>query len=59
VIIGILGNGRATLQGSSLREVCDTGMIEEMLIVMLKAVMVLWEMDKILLMIPPAHSPRV
>lgn len=59
MITGILGNGKATLQGSSLMEVCDIGMLEEMLIVMLKAVMVLWEMDKILLMIPPAHSPTV
>lgn len=57
--VGILRNGRATAKGSSLMEVCDIGMIEGMLIEMLKAVIVLWEMDKILLTIPPAHSPRV
>lgn len=58
MIAGVLGNGRATSKGSNLMEVCDIEMIKEMLIMKLKAVMVLWEMGKILLMILPTHSPR-
>lgn len=58
MIGGVLGNGRATLKVPSSMEVCDMEMIKEMLIMKLKAVMVLWEMGKILLMILPTHSPR-
>lgn len=57
VTAGVQGNGRATLMESSWMEACDIGMIKEMLTMKLKAMMVLWEMDKILLMIQPTHSP--
>lgn len=38
---GVLGNGRATLMGSSWLEVGDTGMIKEKLTMKLKSMMVL------------------
>lgn len=57
VTVGVLGNGKATLMGLNRKEVCDFGMIEEMLRMKLKAMMVLWEMDMILSMILSTPSP--